>query len=274
MHQFIQILTTRRANKLTMLAILLAWMASQAVAAPMVGYQLRMASDKRLLLAPNNPNVRMLVSKKTKYDRMIERRMPYFELINTSEEASLDNWEFSIGQVENNFQNIEILDAPTSGLGASSVQATLQETLPLATPSANLLSMNFEGLTPGQSVIGRITLAPDDPGVMGIPDFRNVFFQLGSPELPEVTNNATIRTSFSDGTTLEGMLPNFLHAEAAIGPALIPCSNDSFLEQEVYEYGQQGESTAVVPEPGAFLLALLGLACLLGRNLVRRIGCR
>ncbi len=259
--------TTSWASKLALFAILLTQVASNTNAAPVVGYQLRMASDIRLLLAPNNPNVRMLVSKKTKYDRMIERMMPYFEIENTSEEASLESWQFSIGQVDYNFEDLEILDEPFSGSSPSLAQSLL----PLGTPSADLLSLNLQSLAPGQSVMGRITLAPDNPVIMEIPDYRNVLFQMDSPESPEVTNNATIDTVFSDGSTLSGVLPNFTHDGSMLGPSLIPCSNRSFFEQEVFQFGQSGESTVVVPEPGSLLLAILGLTCLIGRSVFRRV---
>jgi len=261
---------TKHVNKLALFAILLTWMASRVVASPIVGYQLRMASDKRLLLAPNNPNVRMLVSKKTKYDRIVERMRPYFEIQNTSEEASLVNWQFGVGQVDFNFENIEILDEPSSNAGSSLTQSTL----PIGTPTSDLLSLNFTGLTPGQSVIGRLTLAADSPEAMRVPDFRKVLFQMDSPQAPEETSNAEIKTVFSDSTALTGVLPNFSHNGSMLGQSLIPCSNESFFEQEVFQFGQSGESVTAVPEPGTFLLALFGMACLLVRSLVCRIGRR
>lgn len=255
------------------------WVAHSAMASPLVGYKLRMSSDWRLLAAPTDPNVRMLVSKKTKYDLMIDRMMPYFELQNTSDEESLESWQFSIGQTDYNFENLTMVQMP-GGSGAASAQSML----PLGTPSADLLAMNFSGLTPGQSVMGRISLGADNQSIMQVPDFRSVLFQMNSTEAPEVTQNAVIRTSFSDGSVLEGILPNFTHDEAALGMALIPCSNESFLEQEVFEFEQQGnaivpeepmepeepEVPEVVPEPGSMLLLAIGMACLFGRWLIRR----
>lgn len=254
-----------RASGLALLAMLIACVASTANAAPIVGYQLRMSSDLRLLQDPTNPNVRMLVSKKTKYDMMVDRMMPYFELKNTSDEAALETWQFTVGKVDYNFENLQILDTPAAKVGPASAQSLL----PLGTPSADLLAMNFTGLTPGQSVMGRISLGADNSSIMQVPDFRKVLFQMDSPEPPEATSNAAIRTVFSDGSILEGTLPNFTHKEAALGMALIPCSNESFLEQEVFEFSQQGEAV-VVPEPGTFLLAALGLACLIGNSVIRR----
>lgn len=254
------------ASGLTVLAMLSTGIVSTATAAPIVGYQLRISSDLRLLKAPTDPNVRMLVSKKNKYDMMIDRMMPYFELQNTSDEASLESWQFSVGKVDYNFEDLQILDVPTSSVGSASAQSLL----PLGTPSADLVAMNFTGLTPGQSVTGRISLGADNSSIMEVPDFRNVLFQMDSPESPQETSNATIRTVFSDGSTLEGTLPNFTHDEAALGMALIPCSNESFFEQEVFQYGQQAESIQPIPEPGTFLLAALGIACLIGKTLIRR----
>ncbi len=271
---------------LACLGVVCEWIDHSATAAPLVGYKLRMSSDPRLLAAPNDPTVRMLVSKKTKYDLMIDRMMPYFELQNTSDEESLESWQFSVGQTDYNFQNLEVLEMSSGSGGAASAQSML----PLGTASADLLAMNFSGLTPGQSVVGRITLGADNQSIMQVPDFRSVLFQMDSTEAPEVTQNAVIQTSFSDGSVLEGILPNFTHDEAALGMALIPCSNESFFEQEVFEFEQQGDAIVptepmepedpmepmepelpeVVPEPGSMMLLAIGMACLFGGWLIRR----
>lgn len=276
----------RQMNRITFFRCVLAaaclglvceWINHSAMASPLVGYKLRMSSDLRLLAAPTDPNVRMLVSKKTKYDLMIDRMMPYFELQNTSDEESLDSWQFSVGQADYNFHNLEVVSMPGASLGTASAQSIL----PLGTASADLLAINFTGLTPGQSVVGRISLRADNQSIMEVPDFRSVLFQMNSTEAPEITQNAVIRTSFSDGSVLEGILPNFTHDEAALGMELIPCSNESFFEQEVFEFEQQGnaivpeepmepEMPEVIPEPGSMMLMVLGVACLLGRWLIRR----
>ena len=222
-----------------------------AVAGP-IGYSLKFASDKRLLQAPNNPNVRTLVAKQTKYDRLIGRAMPYYELANLSADEDLVRWQLTVGDVGFHFAGLDTQD-PAGAVVSQSLVG-------LGTRESDVLTLNVSGLKPGMSTIGLVKIAPDQPTPNQITDFRNVLFEMNSASTPEQTQNAEVNVTFSSGSTLGGMLPNFTHEESVLGGHFVPCGNEAFAEQEVFEFTQTGE-TEVVPEPGTLALSGTGLVC-------------
>lgn len=222
-----------------------------ASAAELVGYNLRISSDKRLLQAPDNPNVRMMVSRTTRYDEMVGRMMPYFELTNTSDEQDLISWELNIGKTEVKFSSV-------AGMNSA---MTLQDA---STPGH--LAFHFNGLKPGESYIGRLNLQSTLPEASNaLVDFRRALFDVNG-DTPD--DNATIRAEFTGGYVITGQLPEFTSVDGRLtAKPWAMCNGCTSGCNEVFEYGQ----TIAVPEPGTIILASLGLLGVTIVGLRRRV---
>jgi PEP-CTERM motif len=193
----------RRTSAVLLTAALVLLCAASAHAAA-ISYSLMLCESLDLLKDPTNKTLAMNVAWKPQHTLMLERTMPYMELVNTSEEAEITQLSLTIGDTSKNFDWGKLVEA-SPGVAFS-----------LITPDAvaggvksDTLTIQFTGLVPGEFVRFRTGLSPDDPGASMIMDYRMVLFNLNGSDS---SSNSTVTVDFegSEGTdSLVQQLPNF-----------------------------------------------------------------
>jgi PEP-CTERM motif-containing protein len=234
-----------------------------SVRAGTVSYAMTLSEDLSVLTHPGNATVAQMAALTTQHTLMLERTMPYIELKNTSTDATSTMTQFSltIGDTSKNFD------------WAMLVKASPGVTFSLQSPDAkvgfiksDVLSFNLGGFGPGDSVILRTGLSPDDPHGNPIVDYRATFFQLNSSDM---TNNAQTTGIFQTATgqlTVTQPVPDFSDSTVFSSTSInFPCH---FASDTVTPFTMQasaatpppdGNPPPSVPEPGSSVLLGLGM---------------
>lgn len=253
-------------------------MTSSALASPIeLGKaSFRLSSKETLFTQPHTPEWMMAAMSDTPSRRRADRNMPWLEIQNDSVEGvNLTEFHLTIGDERfhfsnDHFENFTVI-SPTS---------SFQDTSPQTEDNRDELVVMFNdgGLAPGQKVRFRIEIGVDANQTMiqqqwPHPDFRTVLFDINGIDAygltpltareEDQTDNSSGYGIFRKGQTIikstRTTLPDYLlygptgnvfnqHFRSWAGP------------EEVHIFG--AEVTAMVPEPGSFLLSALGIAVL------------
>ncbi len=254
-----------------MATVCLLW-ARTTARANTIAYSMTLSEDLSVLTHPGNATVAQMAALTTQHTLMLERSMPYIELKNTSTDATstMTQFSLSIGDASKNFD------------WAMLVKASPGVTFSLQSPDAqagflksDILTFNLTGFGPGDSIILRTGLSPDNPVGSPIVDYRMTLFQLNSADM---TNNAQTSGIFqtSAGTqTLTQAVPDFADATRFSSTSInFPCH---FASDTVNPFTLQASAAVTqpppieepppsVPEPGSFALLGLGMLGLVAWN--------
>ena len=152
-------------------------------------YSLSISESQAVLAHPGNDLVAAMAALTTGHELAVERSEPYMLLTNTSDASqngSIVQFEMTIGNTDDHFRFVDIISSASAAgvqLVSSSLGANNQD-----------LTLDFSGLSAGESVEFRVGLAPNDPNTNPLVNYAHVLFNNGSGG----SQNAVTTVTFSN----------------------------------------------------------------------------
>jgi hypothetical protein len=258
----------RRRSLVSILALVLSATCFAAGArAENISYSLTFCENLDILKDPTNQLLIKNLSASPQHTLMMARTAPYFELRNTSDQASITQISMSIGDMSKNFDWAKFVEAsPGVGVNIQSVDAIMGGT------SSDMLTISFTGLAPGDFVRFRFGIAADNPNAGYIQDYRTTLFHLNGGS--DLTGNSVVDVAFLSGLetkTLTNQLPNFsMNGQTTATNMTFP-GGPCF--DHIMPFNATGNGEIVpppVPEPGSIVLMACGLTGLVAMRLRKR----
>jgi hypothetical protein len=233
-----------------------------------ISYSLTFCENLDILKDPTNELLIKNLSASTQHSLMMARTTPYFELRNTSDQASITQISMTIGDMAKNFDWSKLVEAsPGVNVNILSVDGVMGGT------SSDVLTISFSGLDPGDFVRFRFGIASDNPNAGYIQDYRETLFDLNGGS--DLTGNSIVDVAFLSGLeskTLSNPLPNF-----SMG-GLTTATDMTFPDGPCFDHIVPFNTTASgtieppppVPEPASLVLMGCGLAGLVALRLRKR----
>lgn len=241
----------RRLWLLPTCAFLLCVGLGQRASAATISYEFRICESLSVLTDPNNLALQLQSVQTNQQLLSLARDMPYFQLLNTSTDASAELTTFRLTIPD---------DRPNTFDYASLIAVSPGMTFSLNQPDAvnggltsKFIDISFSGFTQGKSIIFRsdIDRTIGDPTLLT--DYRTVLFSANSSGSTD--NNATVQVGFNDNPALTTSmhLPNFTTNGAVL---TCICFRDPALVDHVQPFlvGQ------AIPEPGTYAACAAMLA--------------
>ncbi|MHB1035785.1 MAG: PEP-CTERM sorting domain-containing protein [Pirellulales bacterium] len=250
-----------------------------------IGFSLRLSADKGVILAPDGDWAAAMASTTKSYqESLLQGKMPYLELTNFAETASITNLSITVGDTTKNFDMVfpQVTAAPGIGYTVNSLDRAHDGV------RSDVLDMGFTGFGPGKSFLFRVDIDDDNPAGNPYLDFRSVLFNVdsyappagggavggggairapgtlpvgnyysfGTPaSSPTAATNALVSVKFSDGYSVNGSLPNFQIYDPPLSPCSVGRSRNQIIEAYTY--------TKIVPEPSSLAILAVGTVGLL-----------
>ncbi|HEY2827395.1 MAG TPA: PEP-CTERM sorting domain-containing protein [Pirellulales bacterium] len=198
------------------------------------------------------------------------RNNPYLEITNTSDPGSNAKLDSLTVQLHNPTQNLSLTQINLDVVGGVSITSPTLGSLP--TVGASAITLNFDSLDPGDSMIFRVHLVPVTNHDTKFADYRQIFFSFDNT----TSQNADSTAFFSlpdnshpqAGPNTWNSLPANLATTTSFGIAY-SCLNTP---DTVITIPAQTGSNPAVPEPSTLFLGSLSLVgVLLGR---KRLGAK
>jgi hypothetical protein len=256
------------------LAALVASTAPAMAAINDASFTLKVSEKEKALSDPTNAELQNFLMWDLGADRVANRNMPYFELLNDlTSDAPITEFRMSIGDSRFHFDcemvhSCAMLAKTTPGIALSSSVAD----------NGNTLVLNFGngGLDPGELVRFKIALAVDSGNnFYKAPDFRTVLFDMNEinvydgmlhtpSNVDETADNAKVSALFKQGSesTTVGPVP---FDDFSVNSVASQYFNDNYRRYGVMEPVESflivGFGGSTIPEPGSFLLVAIGAAC-------------
>jgi hypothetical protein len=231
-----------------------------------ISYSLTFCEDLEVLRDPTNETLMRNAAWAPQHKVMIQRTMPYFELRNTSEEASITQFELTIGDISKHFDWSQMIET-SPGVTFSLITPDLPGGV-----GADTLLVEFTGLDPGRFVRFRFGIDADDPDASFVQDYRMTLFKLNGTD---ASSNSTATVTFLQEQTekaLTKQLPNFTHhglpTPTSLALLQTSCGKDLLKPYTISDSGEiePDGSDGQVPEPKSVALLAMGmLAIVLGR---------
>jgi hypothetical protein len=227
-----------------------------------ISYSLMFCESLDVLRDPDNKTLAMNAAWKPQHSLMLERTMPYFELRNTSEEATITQLMITIGDMSKSFDWAQLIESsPAVMFSLIDLDGSW------AGQKSDTLVINFSGLGPGEFVRFRTGLAPDDGPPGTVLDYRMTLFHLNGSD-PSSNSLVTVNFQGAEGTqSLAKQLPNYTSMGMATSTTLAFPNHymDMVMPFSLTDEGTIGdeEPGPEVPEPETLVLlasGLLGLA--------------
>ena len=255
--------------RLALAALLAAGLSANVALAGTVSYSIRVSENLSVLRNPSNSNVAMMAALQTSHQLLVDRNMPYFELLNLSDTAEITSLSLTIGDTSSNFDFAAFIEA-SPGVNFAVTQG---DSAPGGIKT-DVLHLSFTGLGPNEFVRFRTDIDADVGSALS--DYRQVLFDLNGGN---TSDNSIVTVNFDDpgfpDATLTGPLQDFSGPAAAqplISQQLIrACATAP--SPVVVSFGQTQTGEQFVPEPGTnALLAIGGLGMLVMFRRNRRSG--
>jgi hypothetical protein len=148
--------------------------------AQLLSYELRIAEDQKVVQNPNDMMAQMMAGWRTQHELLAARDMPFFQLLNTSTEASAMLVNFKLTLI--NPQNNNNFDALTSFITSPGI------TYSVVSPGdgqgglrSDVIELNFTGFSPGKFVQFRADIDCDTGNINMFCDYRTVLTNMVGP---------------------------------------------------------------------------------------------
>ena len=221
-----------------------------------VGYEFALSEKELVLAHPDDHAIEMREAWDQPYQRIAARNMPFIELRNTSETEASQITEFSISIGDTDFEFSNDTYGQYAVRGDTSSPGVLISSA-MVSDNGELLTVQIEGLDPGEVLRFRIDLDPRDMNAFPHPDFRTVLFDMNgdnSGDNSEITVVFRETTPPNDTVTLHNMLPDY----DVDGP-------QAFIANEaIRAHVMEGvdifplDGSQLIPEPSTLLLLTFG----------------
>ena len=260
----------------TAFALAMATLPSEVFASSLSGsYTIDFAASTRLLDALGTPNediVQQEESCDNPHARVRARNRPGVKIFNsTASVGDLTSFSIEIQDKDSPYL-FGTGDSPGDGFGGQYIRTSPYSDENITIKGSSIseegrkLTIGFDGLSPGKSVIFRVDLDTKDDSIFPFPDFRNVLFGGGDNGGMLAVASATFTSGDGTATTPDTPLNEISESDQ---------EHIVYYEGHVRPYSvidtvipQGGGGTTEIPEPTSAMLMLAGV---LGALAVRRI---